>query len=101
MTFPAIVLVTTVDVKAEGEEEFNRWYNEEHLPAVMACPGFLAAARYRASVGEPRYMAVYELATEAALETPEMQSVRGWGEMFPYVRNFHERVYRQIHEYSG
>ena len=32
-----------------------------------------------------------------ALREYEMQRVRGWGDMFPHVRNFHERIYREIH----
>jgi hypothetical protein len=30
-----------------------------------------------------------------------MQQVRGWGEMFPFVRNFHERIYRKMHVASS
>ena len=26
------VLVVTMEVDAEDEEEFNKWYNEQHLP---------------------------------------------------------------------
>ena len=44
---------------------------------------------------------VYELENEEALTTPEMRRVRGWGEMFPHLRNFHERVYTRIHEHRG
>jgi hypothetical protein len=93
-----IMLVTSVDIADNAEEDFNRWYNETHLPEVLACPGFVSATRYECTAGQPRYLAVYELEGEDALTTPEMKRVRGWGEMFPYVRNFHERVYRRIHE---
>ena len=97
MSFPRVILVTTVDIAPEGEGPFNRWYNETHLPEVMACPGFLSAARYECVQGEPRYIAIYELDSEGALQTPEMKRVRGWGEMFPFVRNFHERIYRRFY----
>ena len=100
MTFPTVMLLTSVDIAPEAEDAFNRWYNEKHLPEVMSCPGFRSAARYQATLGEPRYIAIYELESEDALETPEMLRVRGWGEMFPHVRNFHERVYRRIHEHG-
>ena len=91
------ILVTSVDIRDGAEEEFNRWYNEKHLPEVLACPGFIAATRYECTSGQPRYIAVYELESEDALTTAEMQEVRGWGDMFPHVRNFHERIYRRIH----
>jgi len=97
---PAVILVTTVDIVSDAEEAFNAWYNQDHLPQVLACPGFLSGARYECTAGEPRYLAIYELDSEEALTTPEMRRVRGWGEMFPVVRNFHERVYRRIFEPS-
>jgi Antibiotic biosynthesis monooxygenase len=92
-----VILVTSVDVAPDAAEDFNRWYDEKHLPEILACPGFLSSERFECTAGEPRYLAVYELESEAALHTPEMRRVRGWGDMFPHVRNFHERVYRRIH----
>ena len=35
-----------MNVTAEGEADFNKWYDEEHLPALAAVPGVLAARRY-------------------------------------------------------
>lgn len=90
------LLITTVDIDPEGEVEFNEWYNEIHLPQVLSCPGFIRATRYRASYGEPKYVAIYELETPDALASDEMKAARGWGEMFPFVRNFHERIYSPI-----
>jgi len=94
---PRVVLITSVDIGDGAEADFNRWYNGVHLPEVLACPGFVSATRFECTDGQPRYLAIYELESEEALTTREMQRVRGWGEMFPHVRNFHERVYRQIH----
>lgn len=93
----SVILVTSVDIDAGAEDDFDRWYNQTHLPEVLDCPGFISARRYECTDGQPRYLAIYELENEDALSTPEMKRVRGWGEMFPHVRNFHERVYRQIH----
>ncbi len=60
------------DIAAEVEEEFNRWYNEEHLPELMTIPGLLNAARYQAVQGGPKYLACYELAE------PEVWSSEAW-----------------------
>lgn len=92
-----VLLITSVDIADGAEADFNRWYNEVHLPEVLACPGFARSTRYECTDGQPRYLAIYELDSEDALTTAEMQRVRGWGDMFPHVRNFHERIYRQIH----
>ena len=52
------------DVPAAHEEEFNRWYDIEHLPLLVQMPGVLGARRFRASTGSPRYIALYDLADE-------------------------------------
>jgi hypothetical protein len=70
-----IFLVYT-DIDPKYEEEFNAWYNTEHLPDLLSVPGFLDAARYMASKSGPKYLAAYELATTDALKTPEFQKVR-------------------------
>lgn len=40
-----IFLVYT-DIDPAHDEEFNAWYNTEHLPDLLGLPGFLDAARY-------------------------------------------------------
>jgi hypothetical protein len=92
-----VLLITSVDISDGAEADFNRWYNDVHLPEVLACPGFARATRYECTNGQPRYLAIYEIDGEDALTTPEMQRVRGWGDQFPNVRNFHERIYREVH----
>ena len=65
------LLVVYADVDVEHDAEFNAWYNEEHVPERLSAPGFLNAARYEALRGGPRYLAVYELDSVDALQTPE------------------------------
>ncbi len=48
------LLMVYTDVGAEHEEEYNRWYNEEHIPERLPIPGVLNAARYEAVQGGPR-----------------------------------------------
>ena len=61
----------TESASKEEDEEFNRWYQEVHLPEVLGVPGFSAASRYKETgmnmTGRPwpirfPYLAVYELA---------------------------------------
>jgi Domain of unknown function (DUF4286) len=89
--------VTTADIVDGVHDEFNRWYNERHVPDLLSCPGFLTARRYRCIDGQPQYLAIYEVESEAALSTPERERVRGFGAMMPYVRSFTGRPYRLIH----
>ena len=61
-----------VDVAEEHDDEFNRWYDEEHIPERLAIPGVLNAARYVAVRGEPKYLACYEI------DTPETWYSDAW-----------------------
>ena len=65
-----VLFVVKATIAKDQEAAFNRWYNEEHVPQFLRFKGAVSARRYRAIMGEDRfqYMAVYELADEAALE---------------------------------
>ena len=41
------VLVVTMDVDPEDEAEFNKWYNEQHLPERMEILGYISARRFK------------------------------------------------------
>jgi hypothetical protein len=59
-----------------SELEFHRWYEEDHIPARMVLPGFAGATRWVAIQGQPAFLAVYDLADLAELETPEYQRLK-------------------------
>jgi hypothetical protein len=63
------LLMVWVDVPADKEDEFNRWYNEEHIPELMAIPGVLNAARYEAVKSGPKHLACYELESPAVVDS--------------------------------
>src|SRR5438270_792361 len=54
------LLMVWTDIDPEFEAEFNRWYNEEHLPRLLEVPGCLGARRFVAVEGQPKYLTVYE-----------------------------------------
>lgn len=78
-----------------GEDAFNDWYDNHHTPShVQGVPGFLSARRYRSPRG-PRYLAVYELDSPAALEheeyrkrklTPDAATAAMLGEVSGFTR---------------
>jgi hypothetical protein len=53
------------------EDSLNRWYEEEHIPERLSCPGFLGVRRFRAVEGTPAYLALYDLDSPAAVHSPE------------------------------
>lgn len=70
----AAVFADCSDVPAAHEQEFNRWYDIEHLPLLLQVPGVLGARRFRASAGSPRYVALYDLADSQVPQDPAWQS---------------------------
>jgi hypothetical protein len=76
------IFLVYVDIDAQHDKEFNEWYNTEHLPELLAVPGILAAARYQAVKGGPKYLACYELENIAVMQTPAFTNRprTPWGE---------------------
>lgn len=58
--------------KPGQDAEFNRWYDEEHLPDVVAVPGFVSGQRFRRSAIQlrkevppsPQYLVVFTIVTD-------------------------------------
>jgi len=61
-------LMVTMTPPPEMEEEFNDWYDTEHVPERIALEGFETARRYVCVNGFPRYMAAYDLASPEVLD---------------------------------
>ncbi len=66
---PRGLLLVMIEVEPAHEADFNRWYNEEHVPERLSVPGFLNARRFVALEGEPKYLALYDLESPAVLQT--------------------------------
>ncbi len=87
MTLPACLLRVAAEVEPEVEAEWNRWYDEVHLPEIVDCPGFRHAARYVAAAdGKRFYQALYDLDGPQALDGPEFAKRRGWDRFRPQLR---------------
>ena len=68
-------LLVTMHAPPAFEEEFNAWYDTEHLPERLAVPGFETALRFVCVSGHPRYLAMYDLARPEVLDSPEYRRV--------------------------
>jgi hypothetical protein len=64
------MLLTSMNVDAADEAEFNRWYDREHLEERVAISGFLEARRYVAHQGNPKYLSLYSTETFEVLDSP-------------------------------
>ena len=70
------IYMVFADIDSQHDEEFNAWYDTEHLPDVLAIPGVLSGARYVACKGGPKYLAVYELSSSDVVTSPIFQKLR-------------------------
>lgn len=94
------LLLVMMDVDPEHEAEFNRWYDEEHLPERLRCPGFRSARRYLATEGSPKYVAIYELDDVEVLDSEDYRAIMppsDWmRQVRPNIVSLTRNVYREI-----
>src|ERR1700752_548715 len=64
------MLLTSMDIDAAHEEEFNLWYDREHLEERVAIDGFLEARRYVAHSASPKFLFLYSTKTIEVLDSP-------------------------------
>jgi len=64
------MLMTSMDVAAAHELEFNQWYDREHLAERVAIDGFVEARRYVAVDAAPKYLGLYSTETFDVLDSP-------------------------------
>ena len=100
----ALLMVWT-EVPADKEDDFNAWYNEEHIGERLAIPGFLSAARYESdSPGAPKHLAMYEIENIGVMTSDAYLSVRAnpteWTKRCSpdviattYIRNTYEQIF--------
>jgi len=56
------MLVFTNPAKGGDEANYNKWYNEQHIPDVCRIDGFSGAQRFkRNGDGPTEYLAIYEM----------------------------------------
>jgi hypothetical protein len=66
------VILVSMDVDPDRDEEFNAWYNTEHIPHLSTVPGVIAARRFHAERGAPAYVALYHV------ENTDIYAARTW-----------------------
>lgn len=81
------------------EEEFNAWYDSEHIPERLAVPGFLTGLRYmNTGGGAPRYLAMYDLQDYAVLDTPAYHRV-AYDQASPWTKRVTARA--RVQRFAG
>jgi Domain of unknown function (DUF4286) len=82
--------VVQMDVPQALEAEFNRIYDEDHVPNILKVPGIRACRRYRLENSTipdmPRYLALYECDTAEVINSPAWNEASDRGDWAPKIR---------------
>ena len=102
------ILVVMMDVDPEHDEEFNRWYNDEHLPERLEIPGYVSARRFKLEEGQGvlKYLCIWELEDASPLQSREYQAQNARSselrdQAHSYIRERMRGLYRQIYPAVG
>ena len=90
------LLLATLEPPEEMEEEFNDWYDTEHLPERKAIPGIITAQRFVAYKGSPKYLALYDLENVEVLQS-EAYKMIGPDYYSPWTQRItrHARIFKR------
>ncbi|MBU4609829.1 hypothetical protein IMZ29_04490 [Achromobacter sp. GG226] len=85
------------DIDPAHEDDFNQWYDREHMAERAGIAGFRWARRYRTSQGERRYLALYRTETmhvfQSAPYRKAFEQQTAWSNLnFTRMRNTNRRV---------
>ena len=72
---PPVLIAVSMSVPSSGVADMEAWYVEEHIPMLLAVPGWRRSRRYRLGSGDgPRYLSLHEIDSQAAFDTPEYKA---------------------------
>jgi hypothetical protein len=87
------VIISAMDIDPQAEEEFNDWYNTEHMPVLSNLPGVLTARRFRAHQRQPSYIALYHVSDLSIYAEPSWTAVNETAWTKRMRRYQHNRTY--------
>ena len=64
------VLIAAMDFSNVPADEFNDWYDTEHIPERQRVPGFISLQRWIGSENPRQSVATYDLDSLAVLQSP-------------------------------
>lgn len=67
----AVFYGVMVEVDPKEETAWNEWHTRQHIPKVLALPGFVRAIKYRLDTANGdwrQYLTTYELVSREALD---------------------------------
>jgi hypothetical protein len=92
-------LIAAMNIGRAAEDEFQDWYDTEHLPERQRVPGFLVCERWIGVADRKISVATYDLETVGVLRSPAYQAIGGEN-LSPWSKRVTGRVDRLM-RYEG
>jgi len=89
------VLIAAMDFSNVAEDEFNDWYDTEHIPERQRVPGFLVCQRWIGAENPKQSVATYDLETVSVLQGSAYRAIGGEN-LSPWSKRVTSRVQRQV-----
>jgi hypothetical protein len=94
------LLIAAFDFSDVTEDEFNDWYDLEHIPERRRVPGFVSLERW-IGADDPRYsVATYDLDTLAVLDSPAYRAIGG-DNLSPWSKRVTAKCRRLLPRFEG
>src|ERR1700680_1139802 len=88
-------LIAAMDFSSVTSDEFNDWYDREHIPERQRVPGFLTLQRWIGAENPRQSVATYDLESVAVLQSPGYRAVGGEN-LSPVSKRLTARVHRLL-----
>jgi hypothetical protein len=89
------VLIAAMDFSNVAEDEFNDWYDTEHIPERQRVPGFLICRRWIGADNPKQSVATYDLESASVLQGPDYRAIGGEN-LSPWSKRVTARVQRLV-----
>ena len=93
------ILIASMNMANAAEDEFHDWYDTEHLPERVACPGFLRCQRWIGVQDRKISVATYDLETIGVLQSPGYLAIGGVN-LSPWSKRLGSR-YERLMRFEG
>src|SRR5438105_8358369 len=89
------ILIAAMDFSSVAEDEFNDWYDTEHIPERQRVPGFLVCRRWIGADNPKQSVATYDLESVSVLQGPAYRAIGG-EKLSPWSKRVTGRVQRLV-----
>ncbi|KAF2665012.1 hypothetical protein BT63DRAFT_464295 [Microthyrium microscopicum] len=101
---PGILISASHIIKPSelSDEAFNKWYNEVHIPDVLATGGVSRATRFRnaSSKATEKYLVIYEVDDLSVIASERFKNIPFKHKMLPGGGDIHDFVNMEIRFYK-